>query len=156
MSSPLLVSIELVRRTLAHLQSGGRRGEEVVLLWLGRRRAGSIHIEKLWIPDQRAGSDYFEIPEESMEALFQELRRHRLFVAAQVHTHPRQAFHSYADDVWAIVRHSGALSLVLPYFALETEVDTFVHDTVLFVLSPTNEWTEVPAADRPKHYRITQ
>jgi len=35
-------------------------------------------------------------------------------VAAQVHSHPDEAFHSKGDDEWAIVRHEGALSIVVP------------------------------------------
>jgi proteasome lid subunit RPN8/RPN11 len=156
MNTLVTISAELVNKTLARLQLVGRRRSEHVLLWLGKRENGVISINKLWIPEQRAGRDFFEIPERSMQALFDELRRNRLIVAAQVHTHPRKAFHSWADDAWAIVRHAGALSLVLPYFGLKTQPHSFANDAAVFVLSPKNEWLEVPAADRQQFYQIIQ
>ena len=155
MNTPVTISSALVVKTLAQLQSVGRRRSEHVLLWLGKRENGNISISKLWIPEQRAGRDFFEIPPRSMQALFDELRRDRLMVAAQVHTHPRKAFHSWADDTWAIVRHAGALSLVLPYFALKTAPHDFVRDAAVILLSRENEWLEVPATDRHRFYQIT-
>jgi hypothetical protein len=155
MNTPVTISSALVDKTLAQLQSVGRRRSEHVLLWLGKRENGNISISRLWIPEQRAGRDFFAIPSRSMQALFDELRRDRLMVAAQVHTHPREAFHSWADDTWAIVRHAGALSLVLPYFALKTAPHNFVRDAAVFVLSQENEWLEVPATDRHCFYQIT-
>ena len=155
MNSPVTISSALMNKTLIQLHFIGRRRSEHVLLWLAKRENGNISINRLWIPEQRAGRDFFEIPPRSMQALFNELRRDRLMVAAQVHTHPREAFHSWADDTWAIVRHVGALSLVLPYFALKTESHNFVHDAAVFVLSQENEWLEVPEADRYRFYQIT-
>jgi hypothetical protein len=155
MNALVTISSKLVNKTLAQLQCAGRRRSEHVLLWLGKREDGHIAINRLWIPEQRAGLDFFEIPPCSMQVLFSELRRARLMVAAQVHTHPREAFHSWADDTWAIVRHAGALSLVLPFFALKTASDGFAHDAAVFVLSQENEWLEVPAADRHRFYQIT-
>lgn len=146
----------LVKQTLKDLQSAGRRSSERVILWLGKRAKGRISIAKLWVPEQRAGRAFFEIPEHSMRALFDELRGNRLFVAAQVHSHPEEAFHSHADDAWAIVRHVGALSFVLPHFALRTNFATFTEHAAVFVLSSTNEWTEAPPRDIENLYRISK
>ncbi|MCQ3942700.1 MAG: hypothetical protein DPW22_05725 [Alphaproteobacteria bacterium] len=65
-------------------------------------------------------------------------------VAAQVHSHPRQAFHSLADDRWAIIRHEGALSLVLPYFAARTTPFNFGDEVKVYRFSDMAEWIEVP------------
>ena len=59
----------------------------------------------MYRPQQRAAADMFHIPPDSMAALRANLRRNRVMVAAQVHWHPREAFHSLADDHWTIVRH---------------------------------------------------
>ena len=91
-----------------------------------------------------------------MQALFEELKRNRLAVAAQIHTHPRQAFHSEADDTSAIVRHAGALSIVLPFFALKTAPDTFTRDAKVFVLSRDNVWHEVPVDERDRFYQVSK
>jgi len=154
MNSLVIVPTRVIQETLADLQAAGRRESERVVLWLGRRNNGQINIESLWVPEQQAGYDFFDIPPQAMEALFAELRNRRLMVAAQVHTHPRRAFHSLADDKWAIVRHTGALSLVLPTFALRTEPGTFVRDTAVFVLSPRNRWLEAAPVDVQSFYHI--
>lgn len=134
----------VVNTTLAHLWEAGGRCCECVVLWLGRRREGRIIVEQAYRPVHRAEADMFHIPREGMVALHAELRRSRLMVAAQVHSHPRQAFHSDADDRWAIVRHEGALSLVVPDFATHTRLDNFLDQTKVFRFSASAEWLEVP------------
>ena len=89
----------------------------------------------------------FHIPPEGMTALYAELRHKRLMVAAQVHSHPQEAFHSKADDRWAIVRHEGALSLVVPHFAQATTLDRFLETS----RSTSSQWvlagSKVPSAE---------
>ena len=65
-------------------------------------------------------------------------------VAAQIHSHPHEAFHSEADDTWAIVRHEGAFSLVVPRFAADTTLDNFLDHTKVFQFSQRSTWDEVP------------
>jgi len=150
----ILVHSAIVADTLAILQKVGRRRSECVVLWLGKYGADGIRIEEVYKPGQVASRDIFRIPEDSMENLFLKLRAQKFIVAAQVHTHPKKAFHSYADDEWAIVRHAGALSLVIPFFAKNTSAATFVTDTAVFALSAQNEWIEVGPEQISNHYRI--
>ena len=152
--NPILVPSSIIDQTLAKLQHVGRRRSECVVLWLGRREDDNIRVEELYVPIQEASYDYFHIPENSMERLFQKIRPQRLMIAAQVHTHPRSAFHSYADDTWAIIRHAGALSLVIPYFAQRTHQKTFVSHTSVFALSSQNVWCKVPKKQITEYYRI--
>lgn len=133
----------IISETLAHLQEGGRRGVECVVLWLGRDEDDSIVVERVYRPEQAAGADVFHIPSSSMRRLLGELGKHGLMIAAQVHSHPQEAFHSKADDTWAIVRHVGALSLVLPYFALNTGAGSFFRNVKIFRLIPGNKWSEL-------------
>jgi len=83
-----------------------------------------------------------------------ELRKERLMIAAQVHTHPKLAFHSAADDKWAIVRHVGALSLVVPHYALRTNAVNFVQRTAAFCLNAENEWLQAPQENIQDFYKI--
>ena len=140
----------LVQTTLIQLREAGQAGCECAVLWLGRRDGGSVRIENAYRPLQTAKADMFHIPPPGMTALHAELRRHRYMVAAQVHSHPRQAFHSKADDQWAIVRHEEALSLVVPNFAIGTTVATFLDDTKVYRFSAATQWVEVlkPELDR--------
>src|SRR5437763_954318 len=116
----------LVETTLARLRDAGQRHCECVVLWLGQRDGQLISIEDAYLPPQTAKADMFHITPAGMTALQAELRRRRFMVAAQVHSHPREAFHSKADDRWAIVRHEGALSLVVPNFAIDTTLSNFL------------------------------
>jgi len=98
--------------------------------------------------------DYFRIPPHAMSALLKHLGDTATAVVAQVHSHPRAAFHSRADDKWAIVRHLGALSLVIPHFARGISVENFLTRAAAFVLSEENTWEEVKSRDIERRIRI--
>jgi hypothetical protein len=144
---PMVCPISLIETTLKHLQDSGRKGVECVVLWLGERQGQSIFVREAYRPAQIAERDMFRIPPEGMDAIKALIRARRLMVAAQVHSHPKRAFHSFADDRWAIVRHEGALSLVLPRFATSTTAASFNVDVKLFRLSISNEWLEIPRSE---------
>ena len=141
------VSSDDVEHSLRYLQEAGRRGTECVVLWFGRREGASILVQQVYRPNQMARADRFRIPSDSMEAVLSEISSKRLMIAAQVHSHPFEAFHSKADDAWAIVRHVGALSLVVPDFAFKTSLVNFMEDAKLFRLTPENRWREVPSGE---------
>jgi proteasome lid subunit RPN8/RPN11 len=132
-----------IAETLDHLRSAGDDRQECVVLWLGHRSNGRIDVVEAYRPQQTSLRNQFHIPTSAIATLMNHLRKDRLMIAAQVHSHPAEAFHSWADDSGAIVRHVGALSFVIPWFAKRTNVDSFLHDTALYELQPTNEWLEV-------------
>ena len=141
------VSFDSVKHTLQHLQEAGRRGTECIVLWFGRQEGAVVRVQQVYRPVQMVWTDMFRIPPDSMEAVLSEISSKRLMIAAQVHSHPFEAFHSKADDAWAIVRHAGALSLVVPDFALKTSSATFMEDARLFRLTPENRWRKVPSGE---------
>lgn len=140
----VLCSSSLIESTLARLRDAGQERRECVMLWLGRREGERVRVHQAYRPIQNAAEDMFEIPPAGMAALHAELRKHRLMVAAQVHSHPAEAFHSRADDRWAIIRHEGALSLVVPHFASATTASNFLDDTKVFHFTAAARWVEVP------------
>ena len=154
--SKIHVPIAIIEQTLIELQAAGVRECERVVLWLGSRSDDVTVIEEAFIPIQTNASDYFKIPREGMAELMKHLRESDLIIAAQVHSHPEDAFHSYADDHWAIVRHVDALSLVLPHFALKTNRESFVPDAAVFQLSDSNQWLEVPQSKVSTVYSLIQ
>lgn len=147
MTSQLRVPSQVVTATLTSLQAAGRRNAEGLVLWLGRRADGRIDIVEAFVPEYESDCDYFYISPESMKAILAHLRNTGTFLAAQVHSHPADAFHSLADDERAIVRHRGALSIVIPRFGSTTTVDTFLDDAAIFCLSRENLWMELNAQD---------
>jgi hypothetical protein len=140
-NDPIEISSAGIRETINLLRQA--EGRECVVLWLGKREAGVQRVLEVYRPIQRAAADYFEIPRNGMVELMNRLRTHGLFVASQVHTHPEEAFHSLADDRWAIVRHQGALSLVLPWFATTTTLDNFLDVAAVFQLGTSDAWLQV-------------
>ena len=141
--SELLISPALVEQTISVLQDGGKEQCETVVFWLGK---GST-VDEVYRPQQRVSIDYFHLPSESMRALMNYLKRDRRRILAQVHSHPGDAFHSKADDSWAVIRHEGALSLVLPKFARATMLHNFYEQTATFSLSPDDKWLQIPTGD---------
>ncbi len=137
----------LVESTLAQLREAGKRRRECVVLWLARRTSDELAVQEVYRPLHTAQSDMFHIPPHGMAALHAQLRTSRSMVAAQVHSHPHHAFHSEADDRWAIVRHAGALSLVLPNFVLKTTRASFLNDVKVYRFSASAQWSAVPRAD---------
>jgi len=113
------------------------------VLWVGDPQPPAC-ASRLIVPLQDADFDYFHVPPSGMRAVFDALRPHRHAILAQIHSHPGIAFHSEADDDWAIVRYEGALSIVVPFFALETTPETFLDDAAVFVLCADDVWHEVP------------
>jgi proteasome lid subunit RPN8/RPN11 len=137
----------IVEVTLGWLRDAGHTRRECVALWLGRRAPATIDVVDAYRPEQTAAIDMFHIPPRGMSELHAVLRQRRLMVAAQVHSHPAEAFHSKADDRWAIVRHEGALSLVVPHFALQTTPQNFLAHTKVYRFTATSRWEEIPEAE---------
>jgi proteasome lid subunit RPN8/RPN11 len=134
----------VVDQTVASLRADGMHGCESVMLWLGKRVGDHIAVTEALRPEHHASSHRFWIPEDAMDALRSYLRQDRIMIAAQVHSHPADAFHSEADDAWAIIRHEGALSLVVPDFVAHTTAARFLETAKVFRHTKTNEWLEVP------------
>jgi proteasome lid subunit RPN8/RPN11 len=150
----VLLSASRIQKTIEELRRAGALKMERVVLWLGQRSDKEITVVEVYVPIQVADRDYFRIPPEGMSKLFTKLKDTRTMIAAQVHSHPKAAFHSKADDEWAIVRHVGALSLVVPHFALTTTPDNFYSTAALFELSSSNGWHLVPPERVIQRYRI--
>jgi hypothetical protein len=135
-----------VVQTISRLRASGQRRHEGIVLWLGQHCDSAITVREVYEPVHEAASDYFRLPPIAMESLKSHLRTSRSFVAAQVHSHPQQAFHSAADDIWALVRHEGALSLVAPHFCQFVTSSTFLADMTVFQLNADNRWEELDDA----------
>lgn len=136
-----------LEETLRHLRSGGALNCETMVLWLGTVRDGRAEVREVYRPEQKVDFDYFHIPPESMRAVMRRIRETRFQILAQVHSHPKEAFHSKADDTWAIVRHMGAISIVIPYFARDTEAETFGIRAASYRLDSSDSWQKVSFPD---------
>lgn len=132
----------LVEETLIHLQAGGRHRCETVVLWLGNADGDAATVREVYRPEQIVDIDFFQIPPDSMRAIMARIRETRYHIIAQVHSHPGLAFHSEADDQWAIIRRVGALSLVIPFFGQDTNTGNFAHKVATYRLNDHDRWAE--------------
>lgn len=129
--------------TLHILREGGKLNCETVVLWLGIKIDDDYRISEVYRPQQEVDVDFFRISSTSMRELMGYLRKTRTQIVAQVHSHPEKAFHSKADNQWAVVRHAGAISIVVPYFARGMNESSFAAKVATFQLSPNDKWRSV-------------
>ncbi len=111
-----------IDKMLETMQEFGSHGWEVLVLWVGdiEPNTGNAHVVQAFVPKQKAisnedGVGYF-VNGETLFELNRDLSETGLRLIAQVHSHPRRAYHSDADDRYAIVTAEGGLSLVVPNF----------------------------------------
>jgi hypothetical protein len=142
--------------TLNVLRTAGARGVEGIALWLAPRPLtdGST-VNEVFVPEHTAEVDVFRIPPSGMSSLMSHLRARKLALAAQVHSHPARAFHSRADDCWAVVRHAGALSVVVPSFAREVTSANFLQRSATFRLARDDRWMPVPPLELSQYLALS-
>lgn len=150
----LQIDEHVMAASLAKLHASGRKRHEGIVLWLGKRERPTARITHVFEPLHRASIDFFHIPPQGMQQLMAYLEQHDVALLAQVHTHPAEAFHSQADDKWAMVRHLNALSLVLPYFAEGVTPRNFLSMAATFRLDELNRWVPVRAAELPDYLEV--
>jgi hypothetical protein len=148
MNDRVICTRAILAETLSIVRRDGLSGVESVVLWLGSRHGteGGGNVLSVYRPIHTARRDRFHIAETGMRELMGQLRARRQTLLAQVHTHPGEAFHSQADDEWAVVTHEGALSVVLPRFAANTDVDSFMEDAASYRVSADGRWLRVSSA----------
>lgn len=110
----------VIDRTIKALQIFGKRHLEGLVLWLGQVGDGEARVLEAFIPVQEpisseSGLGYF-VSGETLFELNRALAETGLRLIAQVHSHPQEAYHSSADDRYAIVTADGGFSLVVPNF----------------------------------------
>ena len=120
------------------------------MLWLGRRSADGSTVHEAYEPFYQSKADQFIVPPQGMSALMDRICATGYAVVAQVHSHPEHAFHSVADETWALVKHVGAYSVVLPWFCAHTTPDSFWHDAAVFVMQPDRHWLQLSARDKER------
>jgi hypothetical protein len=105
------------------LQSAGRDGYELFVLWTGVVTGCNFVARTAYVPSQSSFREDSEllvrVEGPALFKLNHWLYEHRQVLAAQVHTHPGRAYHSDTDDAFPIVTTLGGLSIVLPDFAVD-------------------------------------
>lgn len=121
----VLIPAGLVGQTLEKLRTFGRNGCEGFLLWLGNIDDEEAHVTEGIVPPQNSvkneeGVGYF-VSGQTLFEVARYLASRKLRLIAQVHSHPGRAYHSEADDRYAVATAEGSFSLVVPDFGLSSE-----------------------------------
>jgi proteasome lid subunit RPN8/RPN11 len=116
----IIIEPGVIMTTLRVLQDFGVHGCEGLVLWVGEVTEALARITRAVVPNQNpikseGGVGYF-VNSDTLFELNRKLDDTGLRLIAQVHSHPSEAYHSNADDRYAIVTANGGLSLVVPDF----------------------------------------
>lgn len=99
----------------------GMRNLEGVALFAGVREGDKFYIKQTIIPDQKSGSFeeglLYVVEGNELHRISLELFDTGMQLIAQIHSHPREAYHSETDDEYPIVTVLGGISIVVPDFA---------------------------------------
>ena len=111
------VSPAVIRLTAKAVRRVGQGRKEAAVLWQGRILTNTeAEVIKLIVPKQVAGPAHFNISLEERLRIIDEINEVGEFILVQIHTHPKEAFHSEADDRLAVTKHLHAISIVVPHF----------------------------------------
>jgi hypothetical protein len=138
----LTLTAEVLKASFEDLRRCGAGERECVVLWTGPQdRAGFV--DGVVQPPHTASAAHYDIPAEWIGEFWGQLAAERRTVRAQVHTHPRDAYHSPRDDRLALVHIAGYCSLVIPRFA---EGSVGLKDAYLAVRDEDGKWQHADAA----------
>lgn len=140
----VLVPRHVAAETQRFLQTVGRRGQEGLVLWVGKVVDKEFQVTQLLVPGQRgirtADGVCAVVDSDEMYQINVELYKSGLRLIAQIHSHPTDAYHSETDDEYAIANTIGCLSLVVPNFGTG---DFNLANTAVYRLSQAGEWIEL-------------
>jgi hypothetical protein len=131
------------------LRECGAGRAECVVYWCAALDQPDL-LTRVVHPVHHAGYARYEVDSAWVTEFFLDLRRARQTVLVQVHTHPREAGHSWTDDQFALVPAADFLSLVIPCFAAGP---AGLADTALVRMQPDGTWAP---ADPEEVFRIGQ
>jgi proteasome lid subunit RPN8/RPN11 len=94
-------------------------------------------------PIHSAGPAGYDLDSDAIAVLWRDLLVQQRSIQMQVHTHPGVTYHSSRDDALALVNSTGALSLVIPDFALGP---VGLREAFLARSDENGGWVEVPIA----------
>jgi hypothetical protein len=123
-----IVGAGVLNTSLTFLRSVGTSQSEGFVLWTGvRENLTAFRFTSALIPEQQAITTdrglLVTVDGEALFAINKAAHARGEIVAAQVHTHPTSAFHSGTDDHYPLVTLLGALSIVIPDFAVNAPND---------------------------------
>lgn len=141
-----IVQINLIYE---HLRTVGRKGLEGVGLWAGVYNSETeFEIRATIIPEQKAYSFeeglLYSVGEEELHKINVWLYTNNMTLISQIHSHPKEAYHSEMDDAYPIIAKVGGVSIVVPDFAFRPFK---LSDWAVYRLDANRDWVELALSE---------
>jgi hypothetical protein len=138
------VPADVREHTESSLRAAGRDGYELFVLWSGRVARSTFEVMAAHVPKQTSARTrdglLVTVEGEALHKMNVWLYEHEQLLGAQIHAHPRKAFHSATDDTYPIVTTLGGLSLVAANFCRRG----LPHRSSAAYRLTTDGWTATP------------
>ena len=109
-----------IQDTVEAIRLAGQDGYESFVLWSGALNDDTFTVADVHIPEQTAykldAGLCVRIDGSELHRLNVWLYEAHQVIGVQIHSHPRDAYHSETDDTYPIATLEGSLSIVLPFF----------------------------------------
>lgn len=109
------------------------RRHEAICYLFGRTDGTSTRIEGAIRPAAVTTAGSFKVDAPSMAAVVRAAVQRGQQVVGQLHTHPREAYHSVGDEQGARIRYKGYVSIVLPDYGAHLPS---LKGTAMFIYQP--------------------
>ncbi|MBN8675446.1 MAG: Mov34/MPN/PAD-1 family protein [Chitinophagales bacterium] len=127
-----------------YLREAGEAGAECVALWAGVINNSVFEIKNTIIPAQTAYNIemglLYSVDGDELHRINMWLYQNGMTLVAQIHSHPREAYHSETDDRYPIMAVVGGLSIVIPDFAFRP---FSIKDWAVYRLLPQRGWIKL-------------
>lgn len=137
----LRLTSNIVETSFEVLRACGGGKCECAVYWTGP--SAEDLVDGIEHPVHRRSPFGYEVHDNWLTKFWKQLAVSRRSIKAQVHTHPREAFHSATDDRWPIISQAGFLSVVIPNFAAGMPT---LNDAWIGRLQPNGGWQQLTAA----------
>lgn len=134
---------EVLRDAFEHFRRCGGGERECVVYFTSAADSPNL-IDGVTHPPHTASPGGYDLTSEAIAELWKTLLEESRSIQMQGHTHPGPAFHSSRDDALALVNATGALSLVIPKFALGP---IGLQDAFLARLNEEGVWSQASLAE---------
>lgn len=130
------------------LQKAGRKQFEALALFAGQRDGASFYVRETILPYQTSykleNGLMYAVEGEELFRINTWLFNQRMQLIAQIHSHPREAYHSVTDDRYPIVDTYGGISIVVPNFAIGP---VNIESWVIYRLYQETSWTALTSKE---------
>ena len=150
------IPMQEVEKVYEHLRACGHRGVEGVALCAGKQCDDIFQVKEIIIPEQRAFDHeeglLYMVDGKELHRINVWLYRNNMTLMAQIHSHPKRAYHSETDDTYPIIAAVGGVSIVIPDFGFNP---ISVNEWAVYRLSPHGMWEEQNPKARKELMYIT-